>query len=163
MAAAAVAGRHGRAGSGAGRARPVLGAGCTRRSYYVDGFKLDDKGLITFTDPANFIAGLLNVLSLTLTTLIASPLIVVALLLIIALFAALPVLCYLLAQRLLRLKTVRSPGRPIVVFGLFVAFFAGYYLLIPSAVIAGQRRRRRRSLPVGGWLGAVFALWQTGG
>lgn len=131
-----------------------------RHSYYVDGFKLEDKGLITFTDPANFIAGLLNVLGLTLTTLIASPLIVVALLLIIALFAALPVACYLLAQRLLR-ETVRSPGRPIVVFGLFVAFFAGYYLLIPSAVQAGGVVGR--SLPVSGWLGAVFALWQTGG
>ncbi|MEO8083467.1 MAG: pentapeptide repeat-containing protein [Ardenticatenales bacterium] len=130
-----------------------------RHSYYVAGFRLEDKGLITFTDPANFIAGLLNVLGLTLTTLLASPVIVVALLLVIALFAALPVGCYLLAQRLLR-DTVRSPGRPIVVFGLFVAFFAGYYLLIPSAVQAGGAVGR--SLPATGWLGAVFALWRTG-
>lgn len=130
-----------------------------RRSYFVGGFRLTDAGLITFTDPANLLAGLGNVVGLTLATLLASPLILLALLLVIALFAAIPVACYLLARRLLR-DTVRSPGRPIVVFGLFVAFFAGYYVLIPQAVQAGGAVGR--SLPVSGWLGAVFGLWKTG-
>lgn len=131
-----------------------------RRSYFVTGFELSDTGLVTFTDPANFAAGLVDVVGLTLATLLASPIIVLALLIAAAIFAAVPFGCYVLAQRLLRV-TVRSPGRPMVVVGLFAAFFVGFFLLIPPAVQAGGAVGR--SLPVTGWLGAVFALWSTGG
>ncbi len=131
-----------------------------RRAYFVTGFELDDPGLITFTDPANLVSGIVDVLGLTAATLLASPVILIALLLAAALFAAVPFGCYLLAQRLLR-DTVRSPGRPMVVVGLFAAFFVGFFLLIPPAVQAGGAVGR--SLPVRGWLGAVFALWASGG
>lgn len=131
-----------------------------RRAYFVDGFGLRGEGVIGFWERANVAAGLVEVVGLTLLTLLASPLILIGAALVLAAAAALPAAAFLIAQRLLR-DVVRPSIRPIIVGGLFVAFFVAFYLLIPPAVAAADALGD--TLPTGPRLGAIVELFRAGG
>lgn len=133
-----------------------------RRAYLVGekGFAIADPGVAPFWSSSNISAGLLDVLGPTLLVVLISPLVVLALLLVIGIVLALPVLFFLLASRLLS-EVVRPPWRTVVVGGLFVAFAIAFYLLIPTTVRAAGAFTD--TLPSGPRFGAVLELFRLGG
>jgi len=131
-----------------------------RRAYFVRGFGLEADGVVGFGESANLVAGTVHVVASTALTLLAAPLILTAALLVLAVAAALPVGGYLLAERALR-DVVRPSMRPVVIGGLFVAFFVTFYLLIPP--VARAAGALGDALPSGRGLGVVVDLYRIGG
>jgi hypothetical protein len=81
--------------------------------------------------------------------------------LVILAFLAIPLGLVYLGERMLG-DIIRPAWRPVVVLGLFVAFFAVFIMVFPVAVYANQWVRQQ-GLPKGPILGDLVQLWQVGG
>jgi hypothetical protein len=133
-----------------------------RRAYYIDAFKLDGAGIVTFTQIANLWSGLLDVVLLTLKALLTAPLVLIALALLIALLLAPVVLLWFFGERVLA-DIVRPQMRPVVIGGLFVAFMVIFLLFIIPGLAQIWRWVTANGLPGDEGLQTIFTLFQIGG
>ena len=133
-----------------------------RRSYFFDGFGLPpDSRVVELGQGDNFVRGLVDVLGLTLKTLIAAPLFIVALALVVAAVLALPAAFLFFGERILQ-DVVRPRVRPLVVGGLFVAYGVAFFLFLPF-LRAGGTWVVHHAAPGDAGLAALFQLFQYGG
>ena len=132
------------------------------RSYFLDGFKLPpESGAVTLSQLSNLVHGLVDVLGLTLKVLVTAPLIIVAIVLVISLLLAIPIGCLWLAERVLG-DVVVDRWRNVVIGGLFVAFAAGFFLLLPF-LARGLQWAWANALPGDRGLRAALQVVQVGG
>ncbi len=133
-----------------------------RRSYFVDGFRLDEAGIVAIGQWANLQSGVTDVAWLTVKALVAAPLVLVAAAIVLGL-VLLPVgLLWRFGERVLG-DVVRPGMRPVVVGGLFVAYTAVFVLVILPALAATWRWVSANGLPGDEGLRTVVDLFKTGG
>lgn len=132
------------------------------RGAYFDTWGLGEAGLVAFDQLENFQSGLLDVVWLTLKTLLAAPLLLLALAIVLAVVLAPILLLWLFGERLLD-DVVRPGMRPLIVVGLFIAYSALFVLVIIPGLLAIWRWLLANGLPGDAGLRMVFTLFRTGG
>lgn len=133
-----------------------------RRAYYIDAFKLEGAGIVTFAQIANLWSGLLDVVLLTLKALLTAPLVLIALALLVALLLAPVVLLWFFGERVLA-DIIRPQMRPVVIGGLFVAYTVLFLLFIIPGFAQIWRWVTVNGLPGDEGLQTIFTLFQIGG
>lgn len=144
----------------------VQGWGWLYQSFYFDTFFTAGNipappEVVAFFDPANLMVGFVSVVLRALLAAVALPVLLLAFGLVILAFLAIPLGLVYLGERMLG-DIIRPAWRPVVVLGLFVAFFAVFIMVFPVAVYANQWVRQQ-GLPKGPILGDLVQLWQVGG
>jgi len=131
------------------------------RGAYFDAFDLADAGIVALDQTANLFVGFLEVVGLTLKVLLTTPLVLVAATFVVAVVLSVPLGLSRLAERVLA-DIERPEIRPVVMGGLFVAFFVVFFLFLPTlqAALGGLVAQ---ALPGDRGLAAVATLFQIGG
>jgi|GEM_PF-3183755 hypothetical protein len=132
-----------------------------QRSYYLDAFSLHAPGVAELGEPRNLLVGLTGVLWLEVKALLAVPLVFLALVLVAALVALIPVIFAFVSERILT-DIVRPEARPFVIGGLFVAMTIFFLFAIPRA-LAFAGSNTANATPNDPGLSAIFQLFQIGG
>jgi len=133
-----------------------------RRAYYVDGFQLKAPGIVDLGQWSNLASGLGDVVLLTLKTLLAAPLVLLAIALVLGAVLAPVVLLWFFGERVLG-DVVRPQMRPVVVGGLFVAYTVLFVLFIIPGLIQIWDWIGANGMPGDAGLRMVFSLFQIGG